>query len=83
MSEKRTVRIGLATLAFAAGLAVVAGPATAEVPLTPAADIAVDDSQATPTPLGILLYNGSSALKSGSAALLPKPSTDPCHGLCG
>ncbi|MGW4352796.1 hypothetical protein ACWELJ_11980 [Nocardia sp. NPDC004582] len=77
-TKSHTVRTGLATLALAAGLAAVAAPASAEVPLTP-----VTDNGAAPIATG--LDSGSSALISGSAAISnmlfpPKPSG--CS-LCG
>ncbi|WP_433593544.1 hypothetical protein [Nocardia sp. CA-145437] len=67
--KNRAVRTGLATLALAAALVGATGPAGAEVPLSPATDIATADS-------------GSSALTSGSANIIQQLFTPPITG-CG
>ncbi|MGW4534444.1 hypothetical protein ACWEOI_26225 [Nocardia sp. NPDC004340] len=59
-TKNRTVRAGLATVALAAALAAFAGPASAEVPLTPTT---------TADQIATSLDSGSSALTSGSAAI--------------
>lgn len=62
ISKTGAVRTGFATLTLAAALA-AAGPAAADVPLTPAtADpVYLDPNNATPTPLGALLTGSSDA----------------------
>ncbi|MEU1208416.1 hypothetical protein [Nocardia sp. NPDC005825] len=78
MTGNRAVRAGLATLALGAALTVAAGPAAAAgIPLMP-----VGDNSATP------VYSPLDLLSTGSGALSyllnpPKPSTDPCRGMCG
>ncbi|MFE5287419.1 hypothetical protein ACFRAQ_20840 [Nocardia sp. NPDC056611] len=68
-----TIRIGLAGLTLAAALTVAAGPAAAETPVP---------SVATPvaTDTGSSILTG--AVNGLLAWLFPKPSTDPCHGMC-
>ncbi|MFD7842493.1 hypothetical protein ACFV4K_06110 [Nocardia sp. NPDC059764] len=67
-----TIRIGFAGLAVAAALTVAAGPAAAETPApSMAAPIATDTGSSALNVVGWLLEQ-----------LFPKPSTDPCHGMC-
>ncbi|MEU1428683.1 hypothetical protein ABZ412_16560 [Nocardia sp. NPDC005746] len=67
-----TIRIGFASLAAAAALTVTAGPAAAETPVPSAATpVATDTGSSALNVVGWLIEQ-----------LFPKPSTDPCHGLC-
>ncbi|MEV6097782.1 hypothetical protein [Nocardia sp. NPDC051981] len=64
-TKNRTVRAGFAALALAAGLVAVAGPAAAEIPLTPATADPIWGATTGPIPTGSAVAAGQGSSQAG------------------